>query len=438
MRTAILYFIKVGLLVAAAVWLMRQPGTVSINWMGYLIDMPVAAAFGALLLLMVLAAILYSLWRALRGGPGALGRRRNAKKREQGYRALTQGMVAVAAGDGDAAKRYAAKAESLLHEPPLTLLLSAQAAQLQGDEQAASRYFKAMLERKETEFLGLRGLLTQAMKRGDQNAALDYARRAQALQPKAQWPAAALAELEAASGHWLEADNALAKAQKTKALDKDTARHRRAALLIEESRTAASAGRPAAALQAAQTAFDLDPARVPAAAQLARLRAAAGQNAKATKVLEQAWRLGPHPDLAAAWGEVAPKQEPLDLVKRYEALVAKSPGNPDALRGLATAAIKARLWGVARGNLEKALAVAPTAATYRLLAELARAEHGDGPQARDWLAKIANAEADPTWACTQCGTSPALWHAVCPNCGGFDSIVWRTAPALLPAAADTL
>ncbi len=434
MRKAIFLFIKLGILVAAAVWISQRPGRLSVEWLGYAIDMPVAAALAVLLVLLALTALSYRLWLALRRGPGALGRRRNTKKREQGYRALTQGMVAVAAGDAEAAKRYAAKAESLLHEPPLTLLLSAQAAQLQGDEQAASRYFKAMLERKETEFLGLRGLLTQAIKRGDRAAALDYARQAQALQPKAQWPAAALAELEAASGNWLEADNALAKAQKTKALGKDDARQRRSALLVEESRAAAKSGRPDAALQAAQTAFDLDPARVPAAAQLARLRAAAGQHSKATKVLEQAWRIAPHPDLAAAWGEVSAKQTPLDLVKRYEALLALSPQSPDAHRALAKAAIAARLWGVARSHLQQAEAVEPSAATYRLYVELARAEHGDGPQARDWLARIANAEADAGWACGNCGTAHEEWHAVCAACGGFDSITWRRPPSQLPVA----
>ena len=64
------------------------------------------------------------------------------------------------------AQRQAKKADVLLNEPPLTMLLSAQAAQLDGDEQAAEGYFRAMLEREETRFLGLRGLITQAIKRG--------------------------------------------------------------------------------------------------------------------------------------------------------------------------------------------------------------------------------------------------------------------------------
>ena len=64
-------------------------------------------------------------------------RRRRERRRRAGYRALTQGMVAVAAGDPQEARRFARSADALLADPPLTLLLSAQAAQLDGDETAA-------------------------------------------------------------------------------------------------------------------------------------------------------------------------------------------------------------------------------------------------------------------------------------------------------------
>ena len=44
------------------------------------------------------------------------------------------------------------------------MLLSAQAAQLTGDDAAARRYFSGMLEQPETAFLALRGLLLQAQR----------------------------------------------------------------------------------------------------------------------------------------------------------------------------------------------------------------------------------------------------------------------------------
>src|SRR5262249_57792128 len=104
----------------------------------------------------------------LRGGcPRRCARGGADNRRRKAYRALTQGMVAVAAGDAGEARRQAKLAGTLLNDPPLTLLLAAQAAQLDGDERAAEKYFRAMLDRPETAFLGLRGLLMQSLKAGN-------------------------------------------------------------------------------------------------------------------------------------------------------------------------------------------------------------------------------------------------------------------------------
>lgn len=427
MRKALIWFLKIGILVAAAVWLAQRPGRVTIEWLDYVAEMPVGIAAILVLLAAWIAATLGRAWRVLRNGPGALGRRRNANRREGGFRALAQGWVAVAAGDADIATKSAKAAEKLLREPSLTLALSARAAELRGDANAAAAHLKAMLDKPTTELAARRTLLSQAMGRGDRPAALDHARRALELRPKADWPAKALAELEAGGGNWLEADAALAKAQKNKVLDKADAGHRRAALLIEEARQAMTTGRPESALQAAQAAFDLDPARVPAASLLARLLAKAGKHARATKVLEQAWRLSPHPDLATAWGESAPDQNPLSLVKRYEALVALKPGQADAHFALGEAAMAAKLWGVARSHLDKARELAPTTRVYRRLADVMRAEKGDGPAVQALLTQAMSAPADPRWRCTGCGASHSDWHAVCDQCRAVDTITWPKA-----------
>src|SRR6185312_12175791 len=141
---------------------------VALTWQGWEIDTSVAVMGFATLVVALALAVLFTLLRLILRGPRAWARGRRERRRQQGYRALTQGMVAVAAGDAEEAQKLARKADSLLAEPPLTLLLSAQAAQLSGDEGAATRYFTAMLERPETEFLGLRGLLMQALRGGDE------------------------------------------------------------------------------------------------------------------------------------------------------------------------------------------------------------------------------------------------------------------------------
>ena len=59
-------------------------------------------------------------------------------------------MIAAAAGDARYAMRATRDAEKLIGEDPLTLLLRAQTAQLEGDRQVAETTFSRMVERPET------------------------------------------------------------------------------------------------------------------------------------------------------------------------------------------------------------------------------------------------------------------------------------------------
>ncbi len=280
--------IAIALLVVAAVFVVDQPGHVAIVWQDWRIDTSVAVLIGGAFLLAFAAVVAVGLLRRILGGPRAFLRARRERRRRDGYRALTQGMVAVAAGDADEAQRYAKKADVLLAEPPLTLLLSAQAAQLKGDEDAARKYFAAMLNRPETEFLGLRGLLTQALRRGEESAALRLAERAHTMRPRTPWVLTNLLALQVKAGDWQRAQATLAELVKAKLLPAATGRQHRAALLLAQSREAAPG--TGAALALAAEAQDLVPGFAPAAARRAQFLKDAGKLHKAVKAVETAWR----------------------------------------------------------------------------------------------------------------------------------------------------
>jgi len=441
----VLWFsLKVAVLVAAAYWLVERPGNVSIDWLGYRLE----TSFGILLLavavLVAAAAVLYRLWRALRRAPRDIGRSVEAGRRRRGYKALTQGMVAVAAGAPEEAQRWARKADALLDEPPLTMLLSAQAAQLNGDEAAAKRYFESMLDNPETRFLGLRGLLTQALRDGDGAAALGFARQAYELRPRTPWVATALFDLSERRGDLETAERALKDAAKIKALPAPEADRKHAVLLVERALAARARGDRAAALKLAREAQRRVPGLVPATALFAELLIAEGRAGKAAKELEHAWAAAPHPDLARLYLEARPSAEALERYQRLARLTGGASGHPESHLALARAALAARLWGEARRHLKAAagpdgLDGRPGEAVCRLMAEIAEAETGDELAARAWLERAANASADPTWVCGSCGASAAAWSPRCRACDAFDGLAWRqppVAPVLLAAESD--
>ncbi|HKF74435.1 MAG TPA: heme biosynthesis HemY N-terminal domain-containing protein [Stellaceae bacterium] len=421
-------------LVTVAAFFAENPGEVHIVWGSLRADPPLARFVAALAALLGLAILALWLLRALIRFPRAFLKSRREQRRREGYKALTQGMVAVAAGEADEARRLARKADALLAEPPLTLLLQAQSAQLDGDEHAARKYFHAMLERAETEFLGLRGLLTQALKSGNDAEALELAERAHTLRPKTGWALTHLGELQARAGKWKEAEATLAQALKRKAITHIEHRRAQAALLLHRSHAASSEGDHRVALDLADRAHDADPSLAPAAARRASLLRDAGRARQAQRVIEAAWRVAPEPALAEIYASLVPDETPLQRMQRMQHLAAANPDHLESHLVLAEAALKARLWGEARRHLARAGVRAdatpetplPPARASRLMAEVEEAETHDSARARFWMARAAAAAAlEPTYVCGKCGAESQHWVSVCPNCRAFASFAWR-------------
>ena len=421
-------FALVAAAVLAAVTLADFPGRVSVDWQGWRIDMSVGILVLMVALVVVAAVVIARFWGAIRRAPGRFLDMRRTSRRERGYKALTQGMVAVAAGDVGEARRWARKADALLDDPPLTMLLSAQAAQLGGEEAAARRYFEAMLEHPDTAFLGVRGLLMQSIKAGDNVEALRLAERAYKLRPETGWVVDQLFELQVESGLWSEANEVIASAIRRKILPASRARRRRAAVLVEHSRVAEAEGDADTAFARAGEAHNLDPTLVPATLALARLYKARDRAAKAERLIEEAWARAPNPELAAMYGKIITDTDPLARVKKFQRLFSFRPDHPESHIALAEVSLAARLWGEARKHLKAAAGASPTARVCRLMAELDENENGDMESSRKWLARATTAAPDEAWVCNDCGAVAGAWTALCGNCGSFGSLAWQAPP----------
>ncbi len=436
-------FLLLAATMLTVAWFAERPGAVSIVWQGWRLDTSLGVLIATVILSALAVAWLYRLWRGLVRAPRDFGRWRLERRRRRGYVALTQGLVAVAGGDPREALRHARRADVLLNEPPLTMLLSAQAAQLAGDEGEAERQFGDMLKRPETEFLGLRGLLMQAMRAGDRAKALTLARRARELRPQTPWVLTTLFDLESRAGEWGAAAATLRQASRAAALPAPAARRHEAALLIETSRAAHGAGDMRESVRRAEQAHRADPDHIAATAWLAHAYVAAGKARAAAALIEESWARHPHPELLVAYRRARPVAEPLQWVRQVERLVKVAPLHRESAEALGTACLEAKLWGEARRHLTSLLGAAgnaPSSGLCRLMARLEDEEHGDAGAVRRWLARAAEAPPDAAWLCEACGAAHARWQAICARCEAFDRLVWgapaRVQPALVAAAAS--
>lgn len=415
-------FLALAAIAGAAAWLADHPGRVAFEWQGLRIETSMAVAGTIALVALLLVLALYRGWRWLLEGPGAWRRRRQLGRQHRGYATLSRGLVAVAAGDGAQGKKLARRATQLLDGAPLTHLLAAQAAQLEGDEAQAKRQFEALRAEPETEFLGVRGLLVLAKRAGERERTLELAKDAFRLRPDAAWAADELYLAQAADADWDAALATIERAVQRRRGQRPESERRRAIALYGQALAAEAAGEARRALERALKAVARAPELVPANLLAIRLYAAAGEGQRARRLLAEAWRRTPHPDLAAAFGEIAADDGAVERLRVAERLAALNPEHLESRILLASCAIEAADWAEARNALDAAEHDNPR--VCRLRARLAeRAEH-DQAAARRWLERAATAPADAGWLCGSCGWQNRQWQAICPQCGDFDSLIW--------------
>ncbi len=340
----------------------------------------------------------------------------------------TNGMVAIASGDAEEARKRAVEAEKHLADEPMTLLLAAQAAELNDDDRAAGIYYNKLVGRSDTEFLGLKGLIARARRDNDIPVALAHTKRAAKLRPGADWVFAELFELHVLQKDWTSALEVLEQRSKGAAAKSESVRHKRAVLKHELSEQKRLGKQPAEALSLSQSAHELDIDFIPLSVSLADQMIAAGKQRKAQKVIHDAWARTPHPDLAAAFENLATNEAPAALLTRIKKVL--EPANPkhrETYLLLGRTAMKANEWGQARQYLTHALEDSASKEVYQLLAELEEKANADVVASREWIVKSVEAPDDPTWICNNCGRQEEHWSILCPSCDAFDNFEWRFA-----------
>ena len=419
----VVLFLALFAIASAAAWYADHPGVVSVVWQGWRIEASLGLIAIVALFALILTVLIYRGLSWMLRGPGAVRDAIRERQQRQGFEALSKGLVAVAAGDAGEARRLARRTETLLDDPPLTLLLSAQAAQLEGDEDRARSQFEAMCDRPETEFLGLRGLLSHARRHGDDVAALGYAERAFEIRPDTPWVLRELFTLQCLAARWIDALATLGAATRRKAIARDEAARNKGSVLFMQARQAADAGEDRKASALAEQAGSAGAPLAPAAAMAARYRLAAGEHRRARKILRQAWAAQPHPLLVDTVLDYATQGKPDDPMAALAEFTSSAPEDRDNRLFRARAAIRFND-AEAAGDALKALAGdGADQEVCRLMADVC-SDAGREADARGWLRRGLAAPAGPQWQCRSCGHDDKDWRPHCPRCRTFAGYEW--------------
>jgi HemY protein len=397
LRLAFLLIVAVAAALVSWQVISTDQGTVEIAWFGTRVTTSALFALLVLVLLVAVALPLLRLLMFLMDAPGRIGKANARTRTRKGQEELALGLIAAEAGEFEEARRHADKAEHLIDEPRLAMLLQARAAEVGGDTAGAERAYSGMLQNEDTEVLGRKGLMAAALKRGDRTAARAHAEGALKASKTASWPFQYAFDLAVQAGDWEGAIDTLDTGDKRKLIEDKVAKRRRAVLMTAQAQKLERERKLDKATDMAQKAFRMAPAFAPAGAMAARLLVGEGKGERAAAILEEAWENGPHPALAHAYRDLAPGESREARAARMAEFANKRRDTRESKIVLAELAMERGDWNGAQGLLEDAYRENPSSRICILFAQVARGR-GDDNSARTWLAQAAAAPREPDWS----------------------------------------
>lgn len=430
-RFLVFLLVVLGLALLFA-WISDNPGMVFLQWdwlaaqmgrPGEEVGIPLTLALAILVGLIISVMIVWSIVRNIMGAPSGISKYFDNRKREKGYKALSQGLIAASSGDASTARRLTRESQKFLGADPLVSLLGTQTAILEGKREEACENFKAMLADDSTRMVALRGLFMEAERRGEVEAARHYAQEASKTDSSLPWAGNAKLRYAALDGDWDTAIRALDSNRSAGLVTRDEAKRLKTVLLTGKA-LAKEAEEPEYAATLSKQAHKLMKDFVPAAVTYARVATRNGDTRSAKKVIEATWKLNPHPELAEAYDVVIAGDSVQERLKRAQRLAKLVPDHAESAMAVASAAIAASEWTLARSALEPILTTAtPTERACLLMADIEEGEHGDKGRTRDWLSRAVNAERNPAWVAGSHVSDE--WMPISPITGELDAFEWK-------------
>ncbi len=395
---------------------------------------PIKAVVGLLLLILAvwlvikLMQFLFALLHFINGDETALTRYFSRNRERKGYRALSDGILALASGEGAAAMSHAQKAEKYLKKPALTNLITAQAADMSGNSRKAEEAYKKLIKNEKTRFVGIRGIMQKKLEQGDTETAMQLAQKAFALKPRNVEMQDTLLKLQADKQDWKGARQTLNSKLKYGSLPKDVHRRRDAIFALSQASEYLDDNKIVEAREAAIEANRLSPDLIPAAIMAARSYLQSGSVRNASRVIQRAWKVQPHPELAAVYAEIQPDETPQLRLRRFRKLMKMHPEHRESRLLEAELNIAAEDFPTARRAVKPLLDTDPDARALTIMAAVERGEGASDTIVKGWLARAVMAPRGPQWICSSCQHMHADWAPICEHCNSFDTLSWTALP----------
>ena len=365
--------------------------------------------------------------RFLSGDETAITRYLNRSRQTKGSKALSSALISFYEGDSVEALVHSNKAKKLLKNDKLSLLINAQITKKSGDTKLALASYKKLLGQKDTRLVALSGIVSEKIKSGEFKIALELSKKNVELYPKNIGNINTLFNLQLQEKDWKGAVKTLQRRKAVEKIPRESFLQQEAILIFEDAQEKFEAGLSQEALSGTLVAVRQFPSFVAALCFLTKLENSSRNKRRVEKILQKAWSLFPHPDIAKSYASLVKVESPEKRLKRFEPLIKINESDPQ------TMILKAELF-LATEDFSKAKELISALANdnpdnyiLALMAAVERASGGNDKIVREWLTKAVYAPKSPTWICNECGFQ-SEWISICQSCDCFDSMRWARPP----------
>ena len=365
--------------------------------------------------------------RFLSGDETALTRYFNKSRQAKGNKALSSALISFYEGDNVEALVHSSKAKKLLKNDKLSLLINAQIAKKSGDSKLALASYKKLLGQKDTRLVALSGIVSEKIKAGKFKEALELSKKNVELHPKNISNTNTLFNLQLQEKDWQGAVKTLQIRKTIEKIPRNLFLQQEAILIFEGAQEKHKQGFSQEALAETLVAVRQYPSFVAALCFLTELENILGNKRRIEKLLQKAWALFPHPDIAKSYASLVKSESSEKRLRRFEPLIKINESNPQ------TIILKAEL-SLATGDFTKAKELMSMLANNNpdnyiltLMAAVEKASGGTEKVVREWLTKAVYAPKSPAWICSECG-SQSEWMSTCQSCECFDCMRWLRPP----------
>lgn len=419
------FFLQLLLFSTLIVFLSIFQGKVSIEWLDYQINLPVAVLIAFVLVFFGILNLVYKILNWLMHFPEKYSNFLLKKRKNKGHQLLLDGITAIAAGQAKEAKDFVSLSRELIPDYPLTVFIEAQCAQITGDTDTANQYFKRMIKDQRLMFLGLRGLFNQAKNKQNFIEAKDLLIEAHKIRPDSPWVLEEILTVDiilAKQGQF----KSLAKTGVPRYLSKEVWSRHQAAISWLKFNNQKNFLSEDEKIEILEDIYNNEKKWIMPAFYFAELLIKKQNFNKAQKVIISIFKHNPHRYFYDLWKSVNNKMDVMDLYQSFEKLISNNPNSYESLFIMSKISIEADLVGQSKHYVNQLLEKNPTKEAYEMMVSIEKInpQKFDKVNIEDILKKAINTNSNYKWICGSCGNEPEEWNVSCCKCESFDQIQW--------------